>query len=97
MSEYLDRLLTREASLSPIVILFCPLEISPEAETNADKLFDKCRNFEGVATDRCSISDCRGPDVNCEDLSSSWEELVDIKGAVFCVSSVAMGTDVSGV
>lgn len=97
MSEYLDRLVTREAALSPTVILFCPLEMSPEAETNADELFDKCGNFEGVITDCCSVSDCRGPDVNCEDFSSSWEELIDFKDAGFCNSSVAMGTDVSGV
>lgn len=71
MGEYLDRLVTREAALTPIVILFHPLEISPEAESNSDELFDKCGNFEGVITDRCSVSDCRGPEVNCEDFSSS--------------------------
>lgn len=94
MSEYLDRLVTREAALSPIVILFCPLEISPDPETNADEFFDKCGNFQGVTTDRCSVSDCRGLDVNCEDFSRSWEELVDFKDAVFCVSSVAIAIDV---
>lgn len=52
MSEDLKRLVAREAALTPIIILFCPLEISPEAESNADELFDKCGNFEGVITDR---------------------------------------------
>ena len=100
MSEDLDRLVTREATLTPIVISFCPLEIFPEAESNAKELFDKCRNIEGVKTDRCSVSDCRGPDVsfkeNNEDFCSSWEELVDFKDAIFCVSVIvpAMFVDV---
>ena len=98
--EDLDRLVTNKAPVTPIVILFCPLEISPEAESNADELF-ACRNVEGFITDRCSVSDWRGPDVifeeNKEDFSSSWEELVDFKDALLCVTSVAMGTDFSGV
>jgi len=99
VSEDLERLVTREAALTPIVILFCPLEISPEAESNADELFDKCGNFEGVITDRCSVLDCRESDEsfeeNKEDFPNSWEELVDFEDALFCVSSVAMGTDLS--
>ena len=101
-SEDLDRLVTREATLTPIVILFCPLEISLEAASNVDEFFDKCGNFEGVITDRCSVSFCKGSDVsfeeNKEGFPSSREELdlVDFEDALFCVSSVAMGTDSSG-
>lgn len=101
MSEDLHRLVTREAALTPNVILFRPVEMSPEAESNADELFDKCGNIEGVITDRCGVSDCRGSDVSCreneEDFCSSWEELVDFSDALFCVSSVAMGTAFSDV
>lgn len=33
------------------------VEMSPEADSNADELFDKCGNIEGVITDRCGVSD----------------------------------------
>lgn len=82
-------------------MLFSPLEISRETEPNADELFDKCGDFDGVITDHCSVSDWRGPEVNFEenkkDFSCSQEELADFKDAFFCVTSVAMGTDLSGV
>lgn len=67
MNEDLDRLVKREATLTPIVILFSPLEISRETEPNADELFDKCGDFDGVITDHCSVSDWRGPEVNFEE------------------------------
>jgi len=75
VDEDLDRLVKREATLTPIVILFSPVEISSETEPNADELFDKCGDFDGVITDHCSILDWRGPEVNFEenkkDFSSS--------------------------
>lgn len=101
MSEDLDRLVKREATLTSIVILFCALEISPETEPNADELLNKCGDFDEVMTESCSVSDWRGPELsfeeNKEDFPSSPEELADFKDAFFCVSSVAMGTNLSGV
>ena len=63
----LDSLVTREPTVTAIVILFCPVEISSEAESNADELFDKCGKYEGVLTDSCSVSACKGPDVSFEE------------------------------
>lgn len=101
VSEELDRLVTREPTVTPIVILFCPVEISPEAESNANELFDKCGKYKGVLTGSCCVSACRGPDVsfeeNKEDLSGLKAEFVDFKDALFCVTSVATGTGLSDV
>ena len=67
MRKELDSLVTREPTVTAIVILFCPVEISSEAESNADELFDKCGKYEGVLTDSCSVSACKGPDVSFEE------------------------------
>lgn len=94
VSEYFDRFVIREVVFSFIVILFCLFEIFFEFEINVDEFFDKCGNFQGVIIDCCSVLDCRGLDVNCEDFLRLWEELVDFKDVVFCVLLVVIVIDV---